>query len=92
MMEEFDHDHDNDPKSIRHGFTNTGFKRCVDVGWKIKFRGKAAYPDIYTVIDINHEGHDDVYKVKIIVPEGKFWYAVSLLEIYSQEEYPEYYL
>jgi hypothetical protein len=80
----------NDPKSGRNGYTNSGFKRCVDVGWKVKLK-EVDY--IYTVIDINHEGYEDVRRIRIQTPKGKpSWFYVSEVEIFSFEKHPEYYL
>ena len=79
---------ENDPKSGRNGYTNSGFKRCVDVGRIVKYKDKE-----FTVIDINHEGHKDVQKVRLQLSKGKeYWFLVESLEIMSKDENPEYYL
>ena len=81
---------ENDPKSGRNGYTNAGFKRCVDVGWKVTY---IIDTPIYTVIDINHEGHEDVQRIQINTPDGRpSWVYVSECSVYSREKYPEYYL
>ena len=78
----------NDPKSGRNGYTNSGFKRCVDVGWKVKYNDR-----IYTVTDINHEGYEDVQRIKLKTPKGRpSWFYVSEITIFSEETHPEYYL
>ena len=89
----FDDDNTNDSKSGRNGYTNSGFKRCVDTGWKVRIIGSVMYPYVYGVIDINHEGHEDVNKVLVDFGKGmKLWYFIEEIEIYPKEDYPEYYL
>jgi hypothetical protein len=86
--EEFSFNNENDPVSKRNGYTNSGFKRCIDVGWKFRYKD-----NILTVIDIDHMGYPDVQKVRAETPRGKpSWYLVESIEIFSKEEFPEYYL